>query len=168
MHPVVRPGATNRALFTRMAPSSSPAPSSSALAQRAASLCLEFKANDIVLLDLDRWTGVLTNHRDGSDFNDHQYWAARTVQARTVRVVDHDARWWPRGQLRERLVWEARIFELHAPDDSPLRLAHRAECWIKTVPCAEWLRCRAAPPGCPCPRAGSTLARAAAAMTPCT
>src|SRR5438034_2733884 len=125
-------------------------------------------ATRLVLLDLDRWTGVLTNHRDGSDFNDHQYWAARTVQARTVRVVDHDARWWPRGQLRERLAWEERIFELHAPDDSPLRLAHRAECWIKTVPCAGVATVPPRATGCPWPRTGSTSARAAAAMMPCT
>jgi hypothetical protein len=79
-------------------------------------------ATRLVLLDLDRWTGVLTNHRDGSDFHDHQYWAARTVGVRTVRVVDEEARWWRRGNMRERLSWEARIFQLHGPDDSPLRV----------------------------------------------
>jgi hypothetical protein len=46
-------------------------------------------------------------------------------------------------------------------------LAHRAEWWIETVPCAGWLRCRPAPLVCPCPRTGSTSARAAAVMTPC-
>lgn len=79
-------------------------------------------ATRLALLDLDGWTGVLTNHRNGSDFNDHQYWAARTVGVRTVRVVDSDARWWRRGHLRERLSWEARIFQLHARDDAPLRV----------------------------------------------
>jgi hypothetical protein len=78
-------------------------------------------ATRLVLLDRGGWTAVLTNQRGGSDFNDHQYWAARTVGVRTIRVVDSDARWWKRGKLRERLAWEARMFELHAPDDSTVR-----------------------------------------------
>ena len=52
-----------------------------------------FPATRLVLVDLGDWTAVLTNSRNGSDFNDHQFWAGRTVGARTVRVVDHDARW---------------------------------------------------------------------------
>jgi hypothetical protein len=81
----------------------------------------------LVLLDRGGWTAVLTNARSGSDFNNHQYWAARTLGVRTIRVVDSDARWWKRGKLRERLAWEARMFELHAPDDSTIR----------TVDCAD-------------------------------
>jgi hypothetical protein len=78
-------------------------------------------ATRLVLLDRGGWTAVLTNQRGGSDFNDHQYWAARTVRVRTIRVVESDARWWKRGALRERLAWEARMFELHAPDNSTIR-----------------------------------------------
>ena len=78
-------------------------------------------ATRLVLVDLGRWTGVLTNHRHGSDFSDDQYWAARALRVRTIRVVDSSARWWRRGALRERLAYEARILELHGPDDSILR-----------------------------------------------
>lgn len=80
-----------------------------------------FPATRLVLVDLGGWTAVLTNGRNGSDFNDHQFWAGRTVGARTVRVVDQDATWWRRGRLRERLAWEGRIFELHAADNSNIR-----------------------------------------------
>ena len=78
-------------------------------------------ATRLVVVDLGRWTGVLTNDRNGSDFSDDQYWAARALRVRTIRVVDSDARWWRRGKLRERLAYEARILELHGPDDSILR-----------------------------------------------
>jgi hypothetical protein len=80
-----------------------------------------FPATRLVMVDLGDWTAALTNSRNGSDFNDHQYWAGRTVSERTIRVVDREARWWRRGARRERLNWEARIFELHAADDSTIR-----------------------------------------------
>jgi hypothetical protein len=80
-----------------------------------------FPATRLVFVDLGPWTAVLTNSRNGSDFNDHQYWAGRTVGARTVRVVDAETRWWRRGKLRIRLSYEARSFELHQPDDSTVR-----------------------------------------------
>lgn len=35
--------------------------------------------------------------------------------------MDSEARWWRRGQRRERLSYEARIFELYAPDNSLIR-----------------------------------------------
>jgi hypothetical protein len=78
-------------------------------------------ATRLVVVEHGTWTAVLTNHRDGSDFSDHQYWAAATTVARTIRVVDTEARWWQRGSRRERLAYEARIFELHGPDDSLIR-----------------------------------------------
>jgi hypothetical protein len=78
-------------------------------------------ATRLVLVDRGGWTGALTNHRNGSDFSDYQYSAARSLGVRTIRVVDSNARWWTRDGLRERLAYEARIFELHGHDDSTLR-----------------------------------------------
>jgi hypothetical protein len=78
-------------------------------------------ATRLVVVEHGTWTVVLTNHTNGSDFADYQYWAATTTVARTIRVVDTDARWWQRGPRRERLAYEARIFELHGPDDSLIR-----------------------------------------------
>jgi hypothetical protein len=75
----------------------------------------------LVTVDHGPWTGILTNDRSGSDFSNHQHVAAASVQVRTIRVVDSVARWWRRGNLRERLDYEARIFELHAADDSLIR-----------------------------------------------
>jgi hypothetical protein len=82
---------------------------------------LTLPATRLVVVDRGPWTAILTNHRTGSDFNDHQFWAAERLGVRTVRVVDSDARWWKRGNLRERIAYEARIFELHEPDNSTLR-----------------------------------------------
>lgn len=82
---------------------------------------LTFPATRLALLDRGAWTAVLTNSRNGSDFNDHQGWAARLLASRTIRVVDAEARWWRRGNVRERLTYEARIFELHGPDGSTIR-----------------------------------------------
>jgi hypothetical protein len=78
-------------------------------------------ATRLVLVEHGTWTAVLTNHRNGSDFSDHQHWAATTTLARTIRAVETDARWWKRGRRRERLAYEARIFELHGPDDALIR-----------------------------------------------
>jgi hypothetical protein len=78
-------------------------------------------ATRLVIVEHGTWAGVLTSQRSGSDFDDHQHWAARTLGVRTVRVVDCEARWWRRGQRRERLGYEARIFELHGSDDSLAR-----------------------------------------------
>ena len=78
-------------------------------------------ATRLVVLEHGSWTAILTNHRAGSDFSDHQLWAANVLSVRTVRVVDSDARWWRRGPRRERLGYEARIFELHGPDDATIR-----------------------------------------------
>ncbi len=75
----------------------------------------------LVIVEHGPWTAVLTNGRNGSDFNDHQYWAAKSLGVRTIRVVDSEARWWRRGPRRERLGYEARIFELHGPGDELIR-----------------------------------------------
>jgi hypothetical protein len=82
---------------------------------------LTVPATRLVVVDRGDWTSILTNHQGGSDFSDHQYWAARALGVRTIRVVDAAARWWKRDNLRERLAYEARIFELHGPDDSIIR-----------------------------------------------
>lgn len=67
------------------------------------------------------WTAVVTNQRNGSDFNDEQGWASQAVGARTIRVVDSVARWWRRGSRRERLGYEARMFDLRGPDGVTVR-----------------------------------------------
>jgi hypothetical protein len=77
-------------------------------------------ATRLVVVEHGTWTAVLTNDRNGSDFSDHQFWATTTV-ARSIRVVDSEARWWRRGPRRERLGYEARIFELHGPEGSLIR-----------------------------------------------
>ena len=69
-------------------------------------------ATRLVIVENGGWTAVVTNHRTGSDFNDHVYWAATTVSARAIRVVDSEARWWRRSSLRERLAYEGRLFDL--------------------------------------------------------
>ena len=82
---------------------------------------LTVPATRLVVLDRGPWTAILTNHRGGSDFADHQFWAARSLGVETIRVVDSDARWWRSGRLRERLAYEARIVELHDPDNVTVR-----------------------------------------------
>ena len=79
---------------------------------------LTIPATRLVVVDLGPWTTILTNHRTGSDFNEYQALAARTLGVRTIRVVDSDVRWWRRGDVRERLAYEARIVESYRPDDS--------------------------------------------------
>jgi hypothetical protein len=69
-------------------------------------------ATRLMLVDLGDWTGVLTNGRNGSDFDDHQHWVAASLHRTTIRVVDADERWWHRGHLRERLGYEGRIIEV--------------------------------------------------------
>lgn len=89
-------------------------------------------ATRLVLVDLGNWTGVLTNHKGGSSFSDHQHWAAQSVGTRTVRVVDSEARWRRDGRRRIRLAWETRAFELHGDDDEPIRVienAHDGDRW---------------------------------------
>lgn len=78
-------------------------------------------ATRLVVVEHGEWTAVLSNHSNASDFDDHQPWADKALGVRTIRVVDSAARWWQRGQRRERLSYEARIFELHAPDHSLIR-----------------------------------------------
>lgn len=78
-------------------------------------------ATRLVVVDLGPWTAILTNHLNGSDFADHQFWAGRSLRVRTIRVVDSEARWWKRDGLRERLGYEARVFQLHGPEDAVIR-----------------------------------------------
>jgi len=78
-------------------------------------------ATHLVLVDMGPWTAVLTNQRSGSDFMDHRHWATKAVGVRTIRVVDAKARWWTREALRERLGYEARMFEMHGPDGALIR-----------------------------------------------
>ncbi|HJP87522.1 MAG TPA: hypothetical protein VJ850_00590 [Candidatus Limnocylindrales bacterium] len=78
-------------------------------------------ATRLVVVEHGAWTAILTNHRNGSDFADHQFWAARTLRVRSVRVVDHEARWWRGGGRRERLSYAARIVELAGPDGETIR-----------------------------------------------
>lgn len=82
---------------------------------------LTIPATRLVAVDRGPWTAILTDHRNGSDFNDHQSQASRSLGVRTVRVVDSEARWWRRGDRRERLAYEARIVELQGPDGSAVR-----------------------------------------------
>jgi len=74
----------------------------------------------LALIALDSWTAVLTNQRGGSDFADHWFWAGRTVNAQTIRVVDQNARW-AAGPPRRRLAYRARIVEVHDAEGSTLR-----------------------------------------------
>jgi hypothetical protein len=78
-------------------------------------------ATRLVVVDLGSWSAVLTNDRNGSDFDNHQYSAGTSTGARTVRVVDTEARWFVRDRLRERLDYEARIVEIQTPDGSTVR-----------------------------------------------
>jgi hypothetical protein len=78
-------------------------------------------ATRLVVVEHGPWSAILTNEREGSDFSNHQSVAASSMSVRTIRVVDSEARWWGRGNLRERLAYEARIFELNAADDSMIR-----------------------------------------------
>jgi len=82
---------------------------------------LTVPATRLVVVDRGPWTAILTDHRTGSDFNDHQSQASRSLGVRTVRVVDSVARWWRGGDRRERLGYEARIVELQGPDGSAVR-----------------------------------------------
>lgn len=85
-----------------------------------------YGATRLALLDFGEWTAVLTNHKTGSDFADYQYWAGRTVGARTVRVVDSTARWRRDADRRVRLSWEMRSFELHCSNNEPIRIITNA------------------------------------------
>lgn len=67
------------------------------------------------------WTAVVTNERDGSDFDDYREAFGRLTRARTVRVVDHAESFaFVRG-VRERRRYAARIFELFDAAGEPVR-----------------------------------------------
>jgi hypothetical protein len=82
---------------------------------------LTVPATQLIVVDRGEWTAILTNHRGGSDFNDYQHLASSALGVRSIRVVDAAARWWRRDGLRERLGYEARIFEMHDADGSTIR-----------------------------------------------
>jgi len=50
-------------------------------------------ATRLVVVEHGSWAAVLTNGKNGSDFNDHQDWATKALGVRTIRVVDSEARW---------------------------------------------------------------------------
>ena len=78
-------------------------------------------ATRLVVVEHGAWTAVLTNHRNGSDFADHQHLATERLGVRTIRVDDAGARWWTRGRQRERLAYEGRIFEFRGPGGESIR-----------------------------------------------
>ena len=80
-----------------------------------------FPATRLALVKHGGWTALLTNATHGSDFADHQRWMGKWLNVRSLRVVDHDARWWKRGAFRERLSYAARILEVFQADGSALR-----------------------------------------------
>ncbi|HEX6700665.1 MAG TPA: hypothetical protein VF101_08045 [Gaiellaceae bacterium] len=83
---------------------------------------LTFPATRLVLFAVnEQWTAVLTNARDGSDFNDHQLFFGELCDARTCRVVDREPRRGTANGYRYRLGYAARIFELDGPDGENLR-----------------------------------------------
>ena len=55
-----------------------------------------------------RWTAVLNNRRDGSDFEQQEFFS-RFCQARTIRVVDHPSRFVVTGGRRWRKAYEAHM-----------------------------------------------------------
>jgi hypothetical protein len=67
------------------------------------------------------WTAVVTNKRDGSDFADHHRVFGQRTGATTVRVVDQSERVVTVREVRERLRYSARIFELFDPSGEPVR-----------------------------------------------
>lgn len=69
----------------------------------------------------ERWTAVVTNQRDGSDFADYVHPVTRRLHTRVCRVVDADPGP-PQhvGPYRVRTGYPARIFELHDPS-GPIR-----------------------------------------------
>jgi len=78
-------------------------------------------ASRLLVVDLGPWCAILTNSRNGSDFNDHQRWATQTLGERTLRVVDDEAQTWRRGTQRMRIGYDARIVELRDGDGSTRR-----------------------------------------------
>ena len=65
-----------------------------------------------------RWTAVLTNLREGSDFADRYRGIADVCRARTCRVVDKPGVRQRVGEFEVRMAYPARIFELAEPRPS--------------------------------------------------
>ncbi len=68
-----------------------------------------------------RWTAVLNNRRDGSDFANDQHVFAQACQARTCRVVDSPSRIATVGPYKVRMEYPARIFDLQDAGGQTLR-----------------------------------------------
>jgi hypothetical protein len=60
----------------------------------------------------ERWTAMLNNLRNGSDFVDEQRWVTRRAEARTCRVLDKTQ------------PYPARLFALAASDGTTVRSVH--------------------------------------------
>jgi hypothetical protein len=73
----------------------------------------------------DRWTAVVNNLRDGSDFADGMVLAACSCQARVCRVVDYDPG--PPRARRESDGYPARIFELVDAEGTSVRTIAAAD-----------------------------------------
>jgi hypothetical protein len=72
----------------------------------------------------DRWTAVVNNEREGSDFADSQWWFGRLCGARSCRVVDDEGQVRRVRGYRVRDSFPARIFELAESDGSTVRSVH--------------------------------------------
>jgi hypothetical protein len=71
-----------------------------------------------------RWTAVVNNEREGSDFADSQWWFGRLCGARSCRVVDDEGQVRRVRGYRVRDSFPARIFELAESDGSTVRSVH--------------------------------------------
>ena len=69
----------------------------------------------------DRWTAVVNNRREGSDFDNDQHLFAALCRARTCRVVDRPGRIDAVGTYKVRQEYPARIFVLADADASTAR-----------------------------------------------
>ena len=69
----------------------------------------------------DRWTAVVNNRRDGSDFENDQHLFAAICRARTCRVVDRPGRIDTVGAYKVRQEYPARIFVLADADGRTVR-----------------------------------------------
>jgi hypothetical protein len=74
----------------------------------------------------ERWTAVVNNERDGSDFADHQWWFGRLCGAQSCRVVDQEGGSRRVGEYLVRQHYPARIFELADADGVTVRSVHCA------------------------------------------
>ncbi len=72
----------------------------------------------------DRWTAVVNNLRDGSDFADHHPWFGSVCDASSCRVVDDDGSTRRVGSYVARVRYPARVFELTDAHGATVRAVH--------------------------------------------